>query len=269
MPAYNEEKRIVDVLTRARLHVDLVIVCDDGSDDETSEIAASLGAKVVKHDTNRGYGAALRTLFECALETGADYIVTIDADGQHNPDDIPILLEPLRQNVFDMVIGSRFLGDGAKFTPIWRKLGIEIINKVSMDGRISDTQSGFRAYTRRALLSLNLCDRGMGVSTEILLQVKEKRLRIGEVPTLIRYYEDSSTHNPFLHGLSVIYSTVRHTVTNNPVSLVLVPSYLSLFFLYISVVVLGDFSYSRVMYFSNPISKILHHLAFYNTALRG
>jgi glycosyltransferase involved in cell wall biosynthesis len=269
MPAYNEEKRIADVLTRARLHVDLVIVCDDGSDDETSEIAASLGARVVKHDTNRGYGAALRTLFGCALETGADYIVTIDADGQHNPDDIPVLLEPLRQGVFDMVIGSRFLGDGAKFTPLWRKLGIEIINKVSMDGHISDTQSGFRAYTRQAILSLNLCDVGMGVSTEILLQVKEKRFRVGEVPTLIRYYEDSSTLNPFLQGLSVIYSTVRHVVATNPVSLVIVPSYLSLFFLYISAVVLDGFSFTRLMYFSNPLSRILHYLAFYAMALGG
>jgi glycosyltransferase involved in cell wall biosynthesis len=233
IPAYNEEKSIASVVLKTLQHVDRVIVCDDGSIDMTSEIAEKLGADVIKHSKNMGYGAAISSLFKEALKMGADVAVTLDGDGQHDPADIPRLIEPLVDGEADIVIGSRFLREKDIIeVPRYRRVGIEFITKlasgVSFKG-LTDAQSGFRAYNRRALESLvHVSEMGMGVSTEILLKARKAGLRVVEVPVRIRYEEGSSTHNPFLHGLEVVLSTVKHLSMRRPLVFYGIPGFFAL-----------------------------------------
>ena len=210
IPAYNEEKTIAKIILGARKKVDEVIVVDDGSIDSTAEIAEALGAKVVKHRENLGYGAAIRTCFETAKKLNVDAMVILDADGQHNPDEIPSLLEKIKEGD-DVVIGSRFVEKNNKM-PKYRKFGIGIINLAMRWAgvKVSDSQSGFRAYSKKAIKQIELKEKGMSVSAEILSQAKEKNLKISEVPINCNYdVEEPSTENPLVHGLSVLLSIIR------------------------------------------------------------
>lgn len=231
IPAFNEERTIASVIIKAMRHVDKVIVCDDGSTDMTREIAEKLGAEVVQHERNQGYGAALSTLFEKAREMNADILVIVDADGQHNPDDIPKLLTPIINGEADIVIGSRFIGNAKEEIPGYRKAGIKMITglaKTASYNNITDAQSGFRAYNRKAIESIQISERGMGASTEILIKAKEHSLTITEVPIEIKYDEDSSTHNPICHGLDVVLSTVKYMSINRPLLFYGIPGFISL-----------------------------------------
>lgn len=152
MPAYNEERSIARMVLGCQKYVDRVIVVDDGISDATAELAISAGAHVVRHEWNAGYGTALRTCFETAREIGADRMVIIDSDGQHDPDEIPQLLQPLDRGV-DMVIGSRFCNGNAQDIPAYRKVGMRILDITTnfLGGlSVTDSQSGFRAYGKRA-----------------------------------------------------------------------------------------------------------------------
>jgi glycosyltransferase involved in cell wall biosynthesis len=204
-------------------------VCDDGSGDLTGEIASRLGATVVQHERNLGYGAALRSLFQKALQLEADVVVTLDGDGQHDPSEIPRLVRRLGVGDVDLVIGSRFLEGGGSEAPSWRKNGIKLISGlVSNDWQqLTDAQSGFRAYNKHSLESLVLTEDGMGVSTEILVKAVENELKIAEVPVIISYSKDSSTHNPVVHGLDVILSTVKHLSIRRPLLFYGVPGFIS------------------------------------------
>ncbi|MEM3485520.1 MAG: glycosyltransferase family 2 protein, partial [Candidatus Methanomethyliaceae archaeon] len=157
IPAYNEERNIASVLLKTMKYVDKVIVCDDGSLDMTGEIAERLGAEVIRHERNMGYGAALRSLFKRSAELDPDVMVTIDADSQHNPEDIKRLTDPVLKGEADIVIGSRLLVEGDNGMPKYRKIGVEAITKLakaaSYEG-LTDAQSGFRAYSMRAVKSL-------------------------------------------------------------------------------------------------------------------
>jgi len=231
IPAYDEEKFIGGVVVRTRELVDKVLVCDDGSSDVTGVIAEGLGALVVRHDRNMGYGAALQSLFKEARRLGADVVVTLDADGQHDPRDISRLVGLLVDaGDVDIVIGSRFIDGGGSEAPGWRENGIKLITKlVSNDGvSLTDAQSGFRVYNRRALDSLTLVEPGMGVSTEILLKARERGLSVAEAPINIRYNEYSSTHNPVVHGLDVMLSTVKHVSIRRPLLFYGVPGFFAL-----------------------------------------
>ena len=233
IPAFNEERSIARVVLEARRYVDRVIVCDDGSTDMTGEIAEALGAFVVRHERNMGYGAAICSLFREAFKIGADIAVTLDGDGQHNPADIPKLVKPLMDDRGDIVIGSRFLKEANSIgVPKYRRVGIKFITRlasgVSFEG-LTDAQSGFRAYNRRALKTLvHVSEMGMGVSTEILLKAKEAGLRVVEVPVEIKYGEKSSTHNPLIHGLDVVLSTVKHLSMKRPLIFYGVPGFCAL-----------------------------------------
>ena len=230
MPAFDEERYVASVLVRLLREVDKVIVCDDGSMDLTGDIAEAMGATVVRHERNMGYGAALRSLFRAALEAGADVAVTIDSDGQHDPAELSRLVDLLRMNELDIVIGSRFL-EGGSGAPGWRRAGIGVINALSANGGVvTDSQSGFRAYSRRALETLVLTEDGMGASTEILLKADEAGLRIGEVPISVEYNEESSTRNPLAQGLGVILSTVKHLSIRRPLIFFGLPGVTALFF---------------------------------------
>ena len=226
IPAYNEEKNIAKIITKLKKITDSIIVCDDGSSDMTSEIAKNLGVIVISHKKNMGYGAAIRTIFEKSAEIGSDILVTFDADGQHRIEDVSRVLHPLENSEADIVIGSRFLGKQSN-VPNYRKLGIKVITQVtnsSIKTKLTDSQSGFRAYSKQVLSKISLSEIGMGISTEILIKASSEGLRITEVPITILYSGNTSTHNPVSHGTSVLFSTIKFTSIEHPLKFYGIPS---------------------------------------------
>ena len=227
--AYNEEKNIAGIITKLKEHADSIIVCDDGSTDLTREISEKLGAIVISHPKNRGYGAAINSLFLKARELKSDIFVTFDADGQHRIEDIQVVTEPIMNNNADLVIGSRFLDARSEEMPNYRKVGIKIITKVtnlSIKEDLTDSQSGFRAYSKSVLNNIQgiiPSDNGMGVSTEILIKANNIGLKIAEVPIKVKYEGDTSTHDPVSHGTSVILSTIKFTSIRNPLKFYGIP----------------------------------------------
>ena len=218
LPAYNEEKNIAGIITKLQKISNRVIVCNDGSSDMTGEIAEKMGVEVINHPKNLGYGGAIKSIFLKAREMSPDVLVTFDADGQHRIEDIEKIIEPISNDEADIVIGSRFLGKNDN-VPSYRKLGISAITKmtnIATKQKITDSQSGFRAYNKKSLDELNLSERGMGISTEILIKADKKELKIVEVPIKILYEGDTSTHNPVGHGTSVILSTMKFISIEHP-----------------------------------------------------
>ncbi|MDW8049286.1 MAG: glycosyltransferase family 2 protein, partial [Nitrososphaerota archaeon] len=220
IPAYNEEATIAKVILQTRRHVDHVIVCDDGSTDVTGEIAQALGAEVIRHERNMGYGAALSTLFARARELGADVMVLLDGDGQHDPAEIPNVMEPILKGEADVVTGSRFIGGNNNCIPRYRKSGIKAITKLaramSYDD-LTDAQCGFRAFNKKAIILLTPNESGMGASTELLLKAKENKLRLKEVPVKVKYeLSEPSSQNALIHGMDVVLSTLKYISTKRP-----------------------------------------------------
>jgi len=244
LPAYNEEKNIASVITKLKKITDSIIVCDDGSSDMTSEISKNLGAVVISHKKNMGYGAALRTIFQKSVELDSDILVTFDADGQHRVEDINKILQPLENNEADVVIGSRFLDNESKI-PNYRKIGIKVITKVtnaSLKKKLTDSQSGFRAYNKQALTQISPSEMGMGISTEILIKASNKGLRIAEIPITVLYHDNTSTHNPVSHGTSVLVSTIKFTSIEHPLKFYGIPSIIFL-------IIGSAFTYSAIQYY--------------------
>tara|TARA_Y100000741_G_scaffold150878_1_gene113822 strand:+ start:1280 stop:2161 length:882 start_codon:yes stop_codon:yes gene_type:complete len=226
IPAYNEEKNIAGIITKLKKHADSIIVCDDGSTDLTREISEKLGAIVISHPKNRGYGAAINSLFLKAKELESDVFITFDADGQHRIEDIEVVTKPIMNNEADVVIGSRFLDAKSEEMPNYRKVGIKIITKVtnlSIKEDLTDSQSGFRAYSKKALNEIIPSDEGMGVSTEILIKASNLDLKIAEVPIKVSYEGETSTKDPISHGTSVILSTIKFTSIHNPLKFYGIP----------------------------------------------
>lgn len=219
IPAYNEEKNIADIVKKSRQYCNKVIVCDDGSTDNTAKTAREAGAQVISHKKNQGYGAAIITLFDAARNEGASIMITIDGDGQHDPVQIPILINTLQENNVDVVIGSRFLNKSSD-TPGYRKRGIKIITSAAnfgSDFKVSDSQSGFRAYSKKAIESIHPTETGMAVSTEILLKISNKGLSLAEVPISISYNGETSTENPVPHGIKVLMNTLKFISVQHPI----------------------------------------------------
>ena len=227
IPAYNEEKNIAGIISKLKKYTDSIIVCDDGSSDLTGDISEQLGAIVIKHSKNRGYGAAINSLFLKAKELESDVFLTLDADGQHRIEDIPIVTDPIIKNEVDLVIGSRFLDTKSEEMPNYRKVGIKIITKItnlSIKEKLTDSQSGFRAYSRKALQEITPTDDGMGVSTEILIKASNLELKVAEAPIKVNYNGETSTHDPVSHGTSVILSTIKFTSIHNPLKFYGIPA---------------------------------------------
>jgi glycosyltransferase involved in cell wall biosynthesis len=227
IPCLNEEQFIGDVVTRARKYVDKVIVIDDGSTDNTSEVAKAAGAHVIRHKARQGAGAATRTAFEAAKANDADILVTLDGDGQHNPDEIPQVLAPILSNEADLVIGSRFLQPNLNQSqpisinlnqvPKYRKFGIDVITwlyNFSSKVKVSDSQSCFRAHNRRLLESINITENGFGFSIQVLIQARRKNFVITEVPISCIYHSEGSSLNPIIHGLGVAFAVLRLRIKN-------------------------------------------------------
>jgi len=218
IPAFNEEKNIAAIVVKLKKKYDHVLVCDDGSSDMTHDIASSLGAIVVKHPTNLGYGAAIKTIFNEARKIDGDILITFDADGQHKISEIDSVLKPISENKADIVIGSRFLGK-TKEIPKYRKIGIKMITGLTntlTGSEITDAQSGFRAYSKKVLNEISPTESGMGISTEILIKSSKKQMRISEVPITISYEDNTPSQEPISHGTSVVFSTIKHVAIERP-----------------------------------------------------
>lgn len=196
IPAFQEATRISQTIRAVLPYVDQALVVDDGSADATAENAALAGAVVVRHRTNRGQGAALRTGTDGALALGANIVLHIDADGQHDPASIPTLLEPLKQGSVQVVFGSRFLGEASVGMPASRRVLLEAARTfnalaVGVPRRVTDPQSGFRAMTAEAARSIDFHQDRMAHCSEILRLVTRSGLTWKEVPVRVHYSADS------------------------------------------------------------------------------
>lgn len=232
LPAYNEEKSIAKVIIGALRQVDKVLVVDDDSSDATAEIAEKLGAIVIKHERNLGKGGTVQTMFNWARTNHVDMLVTLDADGQHRPDEIPKVLSPVIEGRADICVGSRFLEQASEM-PKYRRWGAGVIGGVvrSVSGLATkDTESGFRAYGRKALSVLRPSEMGMGAEASLLLQASEKGLAITEVPISVAYrgLARERTRNPVYHALDVLASVFKYVSIRHPLLFYGVPGLIAL-----------------------------------------
>jgi glycosyltransferase involved in cell wall biosynthesis len=235
IPAFNEEVAIGSIVARCKKYADSVVVIDDGSKDHTVEVAMLVGAEVISHKKNGGYGAAIKTCFDVARARGVSAMVIIDGDGQHDPDNIPMLIAEMKRTGADIVIGSRFIKGNEKnqHIPAFRKVGMKVLDTatvISSGLKISDSQSGFRAYSENAIHEINLGDEGMGVGSEILIKAADVNLEIVEVPIKTRYdIPDTSTKNPVVHGVEVLGSIVLISSQRQPMIYLGIPGLALLF----------------------------------------
>lgn len=216
IPAYNEAKRIVNVLqglkeTTAKIkNINFeIIVVDDGSSDNTFEIAKNSGVTVIRHPINRGTGATLVTGFEKAIQNKSDFVITIDADGQHDPGEIEQILKPVLKGEADMSIGSRFAGDNHKM-PLFKKIGNAILNMITLTiygYNCTDTQCGYRAFNRKTLEKMNLKIDRYGIMSEMLGEIKRNNLSLKEVP-ISTLYLDKGKGTGFFDGIKIAFDLI-------------------------------------------------------------
>ena len=207
IPAFNEEGAIGKLVKKTLSYVDSVVVCDDGSSDNTTKEAEDSGAHVIVHNENKGKGSALKSLFEHARHSSADIIVTIDGDGQFLPEEIKKLTNPIIENISDVVVGYRF--DDDTEMPSYRKIGNKILDhatNIVSSIPIRDTQSGFRAYSKKAIELIEFSNDGFTADSEILINASKHDLRISEEKITVVYDTGrrTSTKNPILHGSGVL-----------------------------------------------------------------
>ena len=258
IPVYNEESVIAKVVQNCLKKVDEVIVCDDGSIDNTVQMASEAGAYVLKHDKNRGKGAAIRTLFKHVLKTDADIIVTIDGDGQFLTEEIPLLTKQILENQSDIVIGYRF--DSNSEMPAYRKIGNKVLDKMTnmiADLPFRDTQSGFRAYSKSAIEQIEFSSDGFGADSEILVKASEKKLKITEQKVTVIYQtgNKTSTKDPISHSSEVIVSLVELIALKRPLKFLGLPGIILIGFgIIFSIMVLTMFN--ETGYFSIPYTLL-------------
>jgi len=258
LPAYNEEQKIFDVVKNTLKFVDKVIVCDDGSNDHTFENAKKAGAIVTKHSTNKGKGAAMRTLFDHAKKIDGDIIITMDSDGQFLPEEIPKLVNSLIKNNADIVTGYRFADE--KDMPAYRKFGNKVLDKVTnlaIEIPVRDTQSGFRAYSKKAINSIKFNSDGYGADSEILISAVKKGLKILEEPVTVIYNTEGKTSkkNPVSHSASVMNTLIELIIIKKPLRYLGIPGLILVIIgIAYSIVVIAIFN--DIRYFSIPSTLI-------------
>jgi len=218
IPAYNEERTIGSVVLLARKYGE-VFVIDDGSVDKTAEIAREAGASVIAHKKNKGYGAAHKTALAAARKMDSPVFVFIDADGQHDADEIPIVAAPVLEGKADVCQGSRFLG---KFVsaPAGRREGVAFINKLTsaQNGKKEvDAQCGFRAISKKAAGIVNVEHDGFAGGSELLQSAQHAGLRVVEMPVHVKYF--SEKNNPFAQGAGLVDYVAGQVIRKNPLAL--------------------------------------------------
>ena len=217
LPAYNEELCISGIILGSRKYVDRIIVIDDGSTDNTAEIARLAGAEVISHRSNMGKGAALKTGFEAAK--GSEIIVTLDSDGQHNPEEIPKLVTPIINGEADIVNGSRYINGNKKDTPLYRRIGQTVLDRATNLNEnldVTDSQSGFRAFIGDSIPFFRFNHSDFAIESEMLMDAASAGLRIKEVEIGVRYDVDGSTKNPLTHGLGVLIRIINDLQFRKP-----------------------------------------------------
>jgi len=262
IPAYDESKNIAKIVSETAKYVTSIIVVDDGSHDNTAELAASMNAKVVRNRHNAGKGAALkRGLVEC-LKYNPDIVVTLDGDGQHDPADIPKLLEPIENEEADMVIGSRYGKSVVNLeVPRYRRFGlsfIDFMNKSLVRSPIKDTQSGFRVYAKDVLsMMAHYSSTGFGAETEQLATAELYGLRIVEIPVMVKYrgLDRTSKQNALLQGAHVMSTIFHIAVERRPLLFFGTPGVI-LMIAALSVTVVVARLYTQSTYFSVPLTLI-------------
>lgn len=216
IPAYNEEKFIGKVIKETKKYVSQVIVVNDGSTDKTATIAQREGALVINHKNNKGKGIAVNKLFYKLRDIKADILVLLDADGQHQPKEIPSLIKPIINNKADIVIGSRFLNI-KNFIPSYRKIGLYILTLLTNFGsniKVTDSQSGFRAFSKKAINNLYFKEKGLAVESEMQFLAKKNKLIMLEIP-ITTLYEERAKRNPLFHGFGVLIRVVLLILRKN------------------------------------------------------
>lgn len=217
LPAYNEEVAIGSIVLRTKEYVDRIIVVDDGSHDRTAEVAAMAGAEVIRHPENKGKGAALKTGFAAVNSPAA--IVTIDTDGQHDPADIPKIVEPILRGEADMVNGSRYINGNKNDTPLYRRLGQMVLDKATnFDSGLSvtDSQSGFRAFNPDFRDAFRFVQSGLAIESEMLTDAAAAGMRIKEVEIGVRYDVNCSSEHPVAHGARVLMNVLHDMELRRP-----------------------------------------------------
>ena len=206
IPCFNEGPTIGSVVLKAREHADEVVVVDDGSTDDTAEVASLAGARVICHARNLGKGMAIRTAWLHAREEDVDALVLLDGDHQHDPQDIPRLVGPVRRGSADVVLGVRW--GKTSGMPRYRRVGKRVLDYATAagtrNGMLTDSQSGYRVFSRQALNTLEPTDNGLSIESQMLLEAQERNLRIEEVNIDSRYDLGGSTLSPGRHGASVL-----------------------------------------------------------------
>lgn len=234
IPAYNEEIGIGSTILAAQQHCSTVIVVDDGSVDDTVSIATQTDAVVLQHDENIGKGGAIRTIFEYVADYEFDALVLMDGDGQHLPTEIPAVAEPVVEDDADVAIGSRYIETNRTETPLYRRFGqrvLDVLTTGSTRSELTDTQSGFRAFSRDAVAELSLTTDGIGIESEIVSEATAKDLALTEVPINVRYQGiDGQTYNPLQHGLTVVLFILQLVRDRHPLLFFGVPGVVLLLF---------------------------------------
>ena len=217
IPAFNEERFIASVVFQTQPFVEHVIVVDDGSSDRTAVLAEAAGALVVRQATNQGKAEALNAGFEAAEALRPRAVVCLDADAQHEPSEIPNVVRPVLAGTADVVVGSRFLETKSDI-PAWRQVGQYTLTALTngMSGTaLTDSQSGFRAFSPTAASALRFGSRGLSVESEMQFLFDPAGLRVVEVPISVRYL-DGNKRNPFAHGLEVVDALVSLVARRRP-----------------------------------------------------
>ncbi len=210
IPAYDEARCIGSIVLQSRRFTSQVIVVDDGSTDDTAQIARSAGATLVCHERNQGKCAALNSGFRAARQFDPQVVVCLDGDGQHLPDEIDLLIEPILSRQADIVVGSRYMGT-SNHVPLHRVWGHWVFNLLTRYGsgvESSDSQSGFRAFSPRAIQAISFCSHDFSVESEMQFLAQEHDLRVFEVPITIRY-PDPPKRSVIVHGMRVLSGVLR------------------------------------------------------------